>query len=118
MPSLTDIFHMPVHQDANPLDVEKTIEIQAKMNYKDHAIYRVIGAVSLVAFLIGPYYAAPKFLDQMAAKFESRTISTNLADVYRSTKLVHSLFPLNRVYSLPILEPCLHGYLQVKPSFL
>ena len=71
MPSLIDFFHMPVHQDAQPLDVEETIKIQAKMNYKDHVIYRVIGAVSLLAFLLVPYYAAPYFLDQIAAKFES-----------------------------------------------
>lgn len=71
MPSLIDFYSMPVHQDAEPLDVEDTIKIQAKMNYKDHVIYRVIGAASLIAFLLVPYYAAPHFLDQAAAKFES-----------------------------------------------
>ena len=80
MPSLTDFFHMPVHQDAQPLDVEDTIKIQAKMSYKDHAIYRVIGAVSLIAFLLGPYYLAPQFLDQVAAKFDGNMFRLGVSD--------------------------------------
>lgn len=72
MPTIFDVYKMPVHQDQNPLNVEETIKIQAKISYKDHLIFKVLGVAMLAGLIAIPYYSAPYFLDQGAALFTSK----------------------------------------------